>query len=53
MRDLHSRFRVANSPETSADELKSLSGDESEMVRASEVHNPSLPVASIEIFFND
>lgn len=53
MRDLHSRFRTANSPETFSDELKFLSCDESEMVRASEVHNPSRPVASIEIFFND
>ncbi|MEX5382822.1 GNAT family N-acetyltransferase [Cronobacter muytjensii] len=53
MRDLHSRFRAANSPETSADELKSLSLDENEMVRASVVHNPGKPVSSIEILFND
>ncbi|WP_369834483.1 GNAT family N-acetyltransferase [Cronobacter dublinensis] len=53
MRDLHLRFRAANSPETSADELKSLSLDENEMVRASVVHNPCKPVSSIEILFND
>lgn len=47
------RFREANSIETSQEELKALSLDDDEIVRASVIHNANKPISSIEILFND
>lgn len=53
MNDLKKRFRAANSPETSSEELKLLSLDNDPLIRASVIHNINRPISSVEILYND
>ncbi|EIX1643024.1 GNAT family N-acetyltransferase [Escherichia coli] len=53
MIDTINNFRKANSPETSQDELKLLSLNHDEIIRAAVVHNSSKPISCVEILFND
>lgn len=53
MKNLHDDFRAANSPDATPDQLKELSFNESDIVRASVLYNKATPVSAVEILFND